>query len=202
MLLVSVKLKAVFQTDTLYSCLLSLVSLSLWSLTHTPIVVYIYMLHSNWEQFSFQPALHGACATQSHSFHPLTIHSSICLQTHSHSTDHSLILQAHAIIPLHLYSGKLCIWFCACVCMRECMCACVCVWERRTLITLWNRIEYVTRSHEMSLNLKFGNLRYLHVSNLQVLLVILILKSRFYSKKCGCDVFLKVWRRPFWENPL
>ena len=50
----------------------------------------------------------------------------------------------------------------------------------------------VTCSHEMSLNLKFGNLRYLHVSNLQVLLVILILKSRFYSKTCGCDVFLKV----------
>ena len=44
----------------------------------------------------------------------------------------------------------------------------------------------------MSLNLKFGNLRYLHVSNLQVLLVILIFKSRFYSTKCGCDVFLKV----------
>ena len=41
-------------------------------------------------------------------------------------------------------------------------------------MTLWNRIEYVTRSHEMSLNLKFGNWRYLHVSNLQVLLVILI----------------------------
>ena len=49
----------------------------------------------------------------------------------------------------------------------------------------------MTRSHGMSLNLKFGNLRYLHVSNLQVLLVILILKSRFYSKTCGCDVFLK-----------
>ena len=47
MLLVSVKSKAVFQTDTLYSCLLSLVSFSLVSfslvsLTHTPIVVYIY----------------------------------------------------------------------------------------------------------------------------------------------------------------
>ena len=38
------------------------------------------MLHSNWEQFSFQPVLHGARATQSHSFHPLTIHSSIHLQ--------------------------------------------------------------------------------------------------------------------------
>ena len=53
---------------------------------------------------------------------------------------------------------------------------------------------YMTCSHEMSLNLKFDNLRYLHVSNLQVLLVILILKSGFYSKKKkgGCDVFLKV----------
>ena len=44
----------------------------------------------------------------------------------------------------------------------------------------------------MSLNLKSGKLRYLHVSNLQVLLIIFILKSRFYFKKCGCDVFLKV----------
>ena len=31
-------------TDTLYSCLLSLVTLSLWSLSHIPIVVYIYDL--------------------------------------------------------------------------------------------------------------------------------------------------------------
>ena len=38
------------------------------------------MLHSNWEQFSFQPVLHGARATQSHSFHPLTIHSCVHLQ--------------------------------------------------------------------------------------------------------------------------
>ena len=38
-------------------------------------------------------------------------------------------------------------------------------------------------SHETSLNL---------YSNLQVLLVILILKSRFYSRKCACGVFLKV----------
>ena len=49
----------------------------------------------------------------------------------------------------------------------------------------------MTRSHEMSLNLKFGSLRYLHVSNLQVLFVILLLKSRFYSNKRGCDVFLE-----------
>ena len=49
MLLVSVKSKAVLQMDTLYSCLLSLLflSCSIWSLTHTPIIVYIYMLHSN-----------------------------------------------------------------------------------------------------------------------------------------------------------
>ena len=44
----------------------------------------------------------------------------------------------------------------------------------------------------MSLNLKYGNLRYLHVLNLQVLLAFLILKSHFYSQKCGCEVFLKV----------
>ena len=35
--------------------------------------------------------------------------------------------------------------------------------------------QNVTRSHEMSFNLKFGNFRYLHVSNLQVLLVILVI---------------------------
>ena len=46
----------------------------------------------------------------------------------------------------------------------------------------------VTRFHEMSLNLKFGNLRYQHVSNLQVLLVVLILKSCFYSKE------MWIWR--------
>ena len=47
----------------------------------------------------------------------------------------------------------------------------------------------------MSLNLKLGNLKYLHVYNLQVLLIILILKSGFYSKKKrkkGCYAFLKV----------
>ena len=49
---------------------------------------------------------------------------------------------------------------------------------------------YVTRSHEMSLNLKIGNLRYLHVSNMKVLLVILILKSRFYSKACVAETIL------------
>ena len=67
---------------------------------------------------------------------------------------------------------------------------------------LW--IKYVTRSHEMSLNLKFGNLRYLHVSNLQVLLIILILKSCFNSKKCGRDVPLKVAcvAEALWENQL
>ena len=53
-------------------------------------------------------------------------------------------------------------------------------------------ITSVTRSYEMSLNLKYGNMGYLNVSNLQVLLIILILKSCFYSKNCGCDVFLKV----------
>ena len=53
-------------------------------------------------------------------------------------------------------------------------------------------IIVVTRSHKMSLTLKFGNLRYPYASNLQILFAILIVKSRFYSKKCGCDIFLKV----------
>ena len=51
--------------------------------------------------------------------------------------------------------------------------------------------QFVTCSHKMCLNLKSGNLWYLHVSNLQVLLVILILKSCFYSKECGCDAFFE-----------
>ena len=60
-------------------------------------------------------------------------------------------------------------------------------------MTIWGTTN-VTRSHKISLNLKFGSLRYLHVSNLQVLLVILILKSRFYSKenvdvKCFCRLY-------------
>ena len=77
-------------------CCLSLVSL--WfSVTHSCHCIYIYMLYSNWEQFSFQPVLHEA----QHSFHPLITHSSIRLQTRSHSTNHSLIPQAHAIILLH-----------------------------------------------------------------------------------------------------
>ena len=46
----------------------------------------------------------------------------------------------------------------------------------------------MSRSQEMSLNLKFGNLRDLHVSSLQLLLVILILKSHFYSEK------MSMWR--------
>ena len=88
----------------------SLVSLSLVCLSlslsclslvfcHTllSLYIYIYMLYSNWEQFSFQPVLHEA----QHSFHPLITHSSIRLQTRSHSTNHSLIPQAHAIILLH-----------------------------------------------------------------------------------------------------
>ena len=49
-----------------------------------------------------------------------------------------------------------------------------------------------TCSHQMSLNLKSGNLKYLHISNLQVLLAFFTLKSCFYSQKCGCDAFLKV----------
>ena len=48
------------------------------------------------------------------------------------------------------------------------------------------------KPHEMSLNLKTWQVEILHVSNLQVPLVILILKSCFFSEQCGCDVFLKV----------
>ena len=94
---------------------------------------------------------------------------------------------------------------CVRVCVSVCLCACVrasvraCVRERgmRTLITLWNRIEYVTRSHEMSLNLKFGNWRYLPVSNLQVPLVILIFTavarkiSWSFCQKCRWQVTAK-----------
>ena len=55
----------------------------------------------------------------------------------------------------------------------------------------------MTRSHEMSLNLKFWQFEITiytcaNVSNLQFLLVILALKSRFYSKQCGRDVIWKV----------
>ena len=86
-----------------------------------------------------------------------------------------------------------------------CLCVCVCMHAfvrerergRRTLITLWNRIEYVTRSHEMGLNLKFGNLRYPHVSSLQVLLVILIFtavarkRPGSFCQKCRWQVTAK-----------
>ena len=48
--------------------------------------------------------LHRTRATLSHSFIPLATYSSIRLQTHSHSTNHSLIPQAHAIITLHMHA--------------------------------------------------------------------------------------------------
>ena len=57
---------------------------SLSGLSHT--LLYNYMPHSNREQFSLQPVLRGARASQSHSFHSLIIHSSSRMQTHSHST--------------------------------------------------------------------------------------------------------------------
>ena len=82
--------------------LLSL-SLSSLSLTHSycTFSLSLSLPHSKWEQFSCLPVSHGLRTTQSHLFDPLTIHASIRLQKHSHSTDHSLISQAHAIIPLH-----------------------------------------------------------------------------------------------------
>ena len=61
---------------------------------------------------------------------------------------------------------------------------------KRELIPTPDMGLYVTCSHEMSV--KIWQFEVLRVSNLQVLLVILVLKSRFYSRKCGCDVFLKV----------
>ena len=75
--------------NRLYSCPLSLSYLSV-CLSHTPILVYMPLVTENSSVFNL-------CCT-------LTIHSSTCLQTH-HSTDHLLIPQAHAIIPLHLYLG-------------------------------------------------------------------------------------------------
>ena len=94
-----------------------------------------------------------------------------------------------------LYSGKLCIDS-----VPLCVCVHACVRERerergrRTLITLWNRIEYVTRSHEMSLNLKFGNWRYLHVSNLHFLLVILIFTEVARKRPWSfCQKCMVVW---------
>ena len=66
--------------------------------------------------------------------------------------------------------------------------------EHTFLITLWNRIEYVTGSHEMSLNLKFGNWRYLHVSNLHFLLVILIFTEVARKRPWSfCQKCMVVW---------
>ena len=85
-----------------YLFLSSLTHLSGLSLRHSYGSIYIYICLIATENSSvfnlccMEPGA-GACSTQSHSFHPLTIH----LQTHSHSTDHSPIPQAHAIIPLH-----------------------------------------------------------------------------------------------------
>ena len=93
-------------------------------------------------------------------------------------------IQANCILILCL---------CACVCARVCVCVCacmcVCVRERGGGELCGTELN-VTCSHEMSLNLKFGNWRYVHVSNLQVLLVILILttvarkRSRSFCQKC------------------
>ena len=93
-------LKTVFSAETLYSCfslsclvfsfsrvfsLLSSLSDTYWYSS-----IYIYLM-VNWEQLSFQPMLYRTHATQSQSFDPLAVCSSSCMQTHSHSTDHSLI---------------------------------------------------------------------------------------------------------------
>ena len=49
-------------------------------------------------------------------------------------------------------------------------------------VSLTHSCLYVTCSHEIDLNFNLGNLSYVRVSNLQVMLVILIFKSRLYSK--------------------
>ena len=114
MLLVSVKWKTVFQTDTLYSCLLSLVSLSLisfslvslvsWSLSHTPILVYICFIATE-NSSVFNPCVaRSLCNTIT--FIPSADHSLIRSSApHSHSTDHSFIPQAHALHSLSLLSS-------------------------------------------------------------------------------------------------
>ena len=109
-----------------------------------------------------------------------------------------LEISQFAWLPISVFRQTV-YWFYASVRVLVCMCACVRERERgkRTLITLWNRTEYVTRSHEMSLNLKFGNWRYLHVSNLQVLLIILIFTAAAgkrpwsFCQKCRWQVTAK-----------
>ena len=90
--------------DTLYSYLLSLVSLSGLSLTHTyhSIYIYVYICLIATENRSVSTCVaRSPCNTII--FIPLTDCSlSIRVQTHSHSADHSLIPQAHAIMPLQL----------------------------------------------------------------------------------------------------
>jgi len=68
----------------------------------------------------------------------------------------------------------------------------ICALLTSSYFTVRRKVVCCPLSHEMSLNLKFDNLKYLHVSTLQVLLVRLILLIRFCSNKCRCDVFLKV----------
>ena len=102
-----------------------------------------------------------------------------------------LEISQFAWLPVSIFRQTV-YWFCASVVL---LCACVRAyvraWERGKLWLLCgtqlNMWPVLTKRVLTS-----GNLRYLHVSNLQVLLVILILKSRIYSNKCGCVVFLKV----------
>ena len=87
-----------------------------------------------------------------------------------------LQISQFAWLPISVFRQTV-YWSCASVC--ACVRACVREREREReenfdYFVEQNWIIYVTRSHEISLNLKFGSWRYLHVSNLQVLLVILI----------------------------
>ena len=190
----------VFQTDTLYSCLLSLVSLSLvsfclvsFSLTHSYRRIYIcFIATENSSVFN----LHCTELVQHNHIHsirwPFTHPFTCNTFTFNWPFIHATGTCSTCVLILCLCA---CVCVCVCVCVHACVCVCLCVHEcvrerERGRRTLWNRIEYVTRSHEMSLNLKFGNWRYVHVSNLQVLLVILIFtavarkRSRSFCQKC------------------
>ena len=80
----------------------------------------------------------------------------------------------------------------ACFAIRTYIVSFICALLTSSYFTVRRKVVCCPLSHEISLNLKFDNLKYLHVSTLQVLLVRLILLIRFCSNKCRCDVFLKV----------
>ena len=64
--------------------------------------------------------------------------------------------------------------------------------------------NHVTRSHEMSLNLKFGSLKYCMSQTCKFCSLFSCLNhvSAAKSVDVTCSWRLHVWRRPFWENQL